>query len=187
MPTPVYMPKFEMAQETGTVLTWLKNEGDQVEKGEPLLEVETDKAVLEVEAPATGILAAVTASPGQEVPIATLIAYILKPGESLDAVPGIAGPAAIPSARQESSVSVSAARMGNNDRTKATPVAARLAESQGLDLTSIVGTGSRGRVTKEDVETAIAKAESTTAPSGKVRAVPAARRLARSWGSISTP
>ncbi len=64
MPTAVIMPKFEMTQETGKVVAWLKNEGDQVEKGEALLEVETDKVNQEVEAPVTGILAGISARPG---------------------------------------------------------------------------------------------------------------------------
>ena len=83
MPTPVIMPKFEMTQETGKVLAWLKNEGELVNKGEALLEVETDKVNQEVESPATGMLAGISALPGQVVPIATPIAYILKPGETL--------------------------------------------------------------------------------------------------------
>jgi pyruvate dehydrogenase E2 component (dihydrolipoamide acetyltransferase) len=86
MPTPVIMPKFEMAQETGKVLTWLKHEGDLVSKGEALLEVETDKVNQEVEAPATGVLSGICAAPGQVVPIAAPIAYILKPGESFPGV-----------------------------------------------------------------------------------------------------
>ena len=87
MPTAVFMPKFEMTQESGTIVAWLKDEGEQVEKGEPLLEVETDKATQEVESPATGTLAAVSGEPGQVIPIATPIAYILKPGETLDSIP----------------------------------------------------------------------------------------------------
>ncbi|MBU0609310.1 MAG: 2-oxo acid dehydrogenase subunit E2 [Armatimonadetes bacterium] len=182
MPTPVYMPKFEMSQETGTVMAWLKAEGEFVKKGEPLLEVETDKATMEVEAPATGILAAVTASPGQVVPIATPIAYILKPGESLDSSSEMPETAAEPSLPKESGASTSGLATGNSGHKKATPVAARLAEGHGLDLTKIVGTGPGGRITKEDVEAAIAADQSATAQGGKVRAVPAARRLARELG-----
>ncbi|MFW5943466.1 MAG: biotin/lipoyl-containing protein, partial [Chloroflexota bacterium] len=76
MPTAVIMPKFEMAQETGTVLHWLKQEGDTVQKGEPILEVETDKVTMEVEAPATGILHGISAESGEVVPIGTPIAYL---------------------------------------------------------------------------------------------------------------
>ncbi|NJN92910.1 MAG: hypothetical protein HC875_01870 [Anaerolineales bacterium] len=97
----VIMPKFEMAQETGTVARWLKNEGDSVEKGEPLLEIETDKITMEVEAPAAGILAGIKVGPGDVVPIGQVIAFLLKPGEAL---PGgsPAQPAAAPAEAQPS-------------------------------------------------------------------------------------
>ena len=76
------MPALGMAQETGTVVQWKKRAGDQVVKGEPLLEVETDKAVVEVESPASGTLAAISAEAGAEVPVGTAIALILGAGES---------------------------------------------------------------------------------------------------------
>ncbi|MGH2373528.1 MAG: biotin/lipoyl-containing protein, partial [bacterium] len=82
MPTNVIMPALGMAQETGKVLRWLKGEGETVAKGEPLLEVETDKATVELEAPAAGILTGVTASAGDVVPVGRVIAAILAPGES---------------------------------------------------------------------------------------------------------
>ena len=70
-----------MAQETGILLQWLKAEGEEVAKGEPLMEVETDKAAVEVEAPSDGILANVSAGPGDEVPVGQVIALLLAPGE----------------------------------------------------------------------------------------------------------
>src|ERR1700716_4731348 len=82
MPTDVIMPALGMAQETGTVVHWKKRAGDRVVKGEPLLEVETDKAVVEVESPASGTLASISAEAGAEVPIGTPIAVILGTGES---------------------------------------------------------------------------------------------------------
>src|SRR5437588_12521891 len=82
MPTDVIMPALGMAQDTGVVVSWKKQPGDEVIKGEPLLEVETDKAVVDVEAPATGTLASISAEAGAEVPIGTTIAVILAPGES---------------------------------------------------------------------------------------------------------
>ena len=69
MATDVIMPALGMAQEKGTLVNWLKAEGEAVTKGEPLMEVETDKATVEVEAPASGLLAHVTAAPGDEVPV----------------------------------------------------------------------------------------------------------------------
>src|SRR4029078_13148987 len=90
MAVSVVMPALEMAQETGKLVSWLKQEGEQVRKGEMLLEVETDKAVMENEAPADGILAGVTAKPGDVVHVGHTIAWLVQPGESL--------PAALPSA-----------------------------------------------------------------------------------------
>src|SRR5688572_25098765 len=92
MPTPIIMPKFEMAQETGTVSKWLKQEGDLIEKGEPILEVETDKINMEVESPANGVLGGISAGPGAVVPIGQAIAYILKPGETLPQADAPASP-----------------------------------------------------------------------------------------------
>ena len=77
----VVMPALEMAQETGKLIAWRKKEGDRVTKGEPLLEIETDKAVLEVEAPADGILAGITAADGADIPVGKTIAWIVAPGE----------------------------------------------------------------------------------------------------------
>src|SRR5579862_3210050 len=77
----VVMPALEMAQETGKLLAWLKKEGDAIRKGEPLLEIETDKAVFELEAPGDGILAGVRSSAGDVVPVGQTIAWIVAPGE----------------------------------------------------------------------------------------------------------
>src|SRR5688572_10230243 len=85
MATSVVMPALEMAQETGKLVSWLKKEGDPVKKGEMLLEVETDKAVVEIEAQADGVLGGVTARVGDVVPVGQTIAWLLKPGESAPA------------------------------------------------------------------------------------------------------
>ena len=77
----VVMPALEMAQETGKLLAWRKKEGERVSKGEPLLEIETDKAVVEIEAPGDGVLAGVTAGVGAVVPVGETIAWIVGPGE----------------------------------------------------------------------------------------------------------
>jgi pyruvate dehydrogenase E2 component (dihydrolipoamide acetyltransferase) len=87
MPTNVIMPALGVAQQTGTLLKWLKKEGESVSKGEPLMEIETDKATVEIEAPASGILTQVIAQPGDEVPVGNRIALILMPGESAIAAP----------------------------------------------------------------------------------------------------
>ena len=83
MAVSVVMPALEMAQETGKLVSWLKKEGEQVKKGDMLLEVETDKAVVEIEAQTDGILGGVTAKTGDVVPVGQTIAWLLKPGESV--------------------------------------------------------------------------------------------------------
>src|SRR5258706_5107171 len=84
----VVMPALEMAQETGKLLAWRKKEGERVAKGEPLLEIETDKAVVEIEAPADGILAGVRSEVGAVVPVGETIAWIVAPGEKPPVVSG---------------------------------------------------------------------------------------------------
>jgi pyruvate dehydrogenase E2 component (dihydrolipoamide acetyltransferase) len=191
------MPKFEMAQETGKVLAWLKREGEMVNKGEALLEVETDKVNQEVESPATGVLSGICAAPGQVVPIAAPIAYILKPGESLSGMSGSRAESSFSSlgtAAQEPAAGAALGKPSQPDaleqaaeaagvQPKATPLAARLAHEYGLDLHKINGTGPMGRITKEDVELAAAAPAAVPAVSdGKVRADPPARRVARELG-----
>src|SRR3979409_2706662 len=81
MATSVVMPALEMAQETGKIISWIKKEGETITKGEPLLEVETDKAVVEIEATADGILAGIKSQEGDVVPVGVTIAWIVAPGE----------------------------------------------------------------------------------------------------------
>src|SRR5438128_2424674 len=107
------MPALGMAQETGKLIQWLKSAGDSVTKGEPLMEIETDKTTVEIEAPATGILANVAAQVGDEVPVGQRIAIILAPDETAPAPP-TAQAAAAPQATPPAMV-------------KVTPVAQRIA------------------------------------------------------------
>jgi len=164
------MPKLEMAQETATVVEWLKQEGEQIEKGEPLLVVETDKVTVEIEAPASGMLAGVRAEPQQVVPVTETIAYILQPGEELPQETEAPAPSLPPSVPTPA--------------VSATPVARRLAAAHGVDLNTVVGTGPGGQITKADVEAAMAAPSSPALESrpGKIRATPAARRIARERG-----
>ncbi len=191
MPTAVIMPKFEMAQETGKVATWLKAEGDTVRKGEAILEVETDKVNLEVEAVADGILMGISALPGDVVPIGQTIAYLLKPGETLPEQPAVDSAQPTPAApagqlpAQLTTGDATQQRLRPHE-TSASPLAARLAESLGVDVAAIEGSGPRGQVTREDVEAYVAAQALSTAGNeevqGTVRAVPAARRVARELG-----
>ena len=94
MATSVVMPALEMAQETGKIVSWVKKEGDAVRKGEILLEVETDKAVVEIEASADGILGGIQSQAGAVIPVGTTIAWILAPGENVPAEAPASAPAA---------------------------------------------------------------------------------------------
>lgn len=155
MPSDVIMPMLGMAQETGKVLRWLKREGDAVAKGEPLLEVETDKVTVEIESPAGGTLAAVTVPEGTEVPVGTVIALVLAAGETVEAGAPMAKPepgpvrevVAVAAAPAPVAVSASPPR-----RRLASPKARRLAEALGVDLDALVGTGPNGAVIAKDVE-----------------------------------
>src|SRR4029079_2149623 len=105
MATSVVMPALEMAQETGKIISWLKKEGDAISKGEPLLEVETDKAVVEIEATADGVLAGVKSQEGDVVPVGVTIAWIVAPGEK----PAVEAAPAAPAARATSAPRASTA------------------------------------------------------------------------------
>jgi pyruvate dehydrogenase E2 component (dihydrolipoamide acetyltransferase) len=181
MATPVIMPKFEMAQETGTIAHWLKQDGEAVKKGEPLLEVETDKVVMEVEAPADGVLRGIRAAPGEVVPIGQPIAYLVAVGETWPQ-PGGGQPAAaddsLPVAPTETTGEASAVD-AVDQAPRATPVARRMAQVHQVDL-GAVAAGRETRVTKRDVRAYLD--HQAGGPPGRVRAVPAARRLARTEG-----
>src|SRR6266550_6370329 len=101
MPTEVIMPALGMAQETGKLVRWIKNEGDTVRKGEPLMEIETDKVTVEIEAPADGVLTGISAAEGEDIPVGQAIAYVLAEGEDLPqsvAIPAVPAQSASPAA-----------------------------------------------------------------------------------------
>src|SRR5580700_8500809 len=133
----VVMPALEMAQETGKLLAWRKKEGDHVSKGEPLLEIETDKAVVEVEAPADGILAGVKASEGSEIPVGQTIAWIVAPGEQPPADTAPSTPAARatsqPKREPSHSAPAQAATPASAVSARISPKARRLAKELGVD------------------------------------------------------
>ncbi len=164
----VIMPALGVAQEKGILLNWLKAEGDSVAKGEPLMEVETDKATVEIEAPASGILARVTASPGDEVPVGTTIALILEAGESaplaaepdLKPSPVSAEPVKVDTTRSlQETKTPSATTRPESGRIPASPAAKRIAREKGIELASLRGSGPEGNILAGDVLRA-AEAES---------------------------
>jgi pyruvate dehydrogenase E2 component (dihydrolipoamide acetyltransferase) len=150
MATAINMPKLGLSMKTGTVGKWLKNEGDSVKKGEALLEVMTEKITNKVEAPADGILLKIVAAKGAKLPVGGLLGVIGEAGEDISALlaaapaDGGAAPAA-------------AAGGGDGGKVKISPAARKLAQENGLDYTRIPGTGPEGRITREDVEKAIAQ------------------------------
>jgi pyruvate dehydrogenase E2 component (dihydrolipoamide acetyltransferase) len=162
MPVEVVMPRLSDTMEEGTVLKWLHKEGEEVKKGEPLLEVATDKANMELEAYDSGTLEQITVGEGQTVPVGTQIALIRKPGEKgvAAAAPREAAPAAKPEAPAVAEAPAAAPAPPAEEvgeRIKASPLARRLAEEHGVDLSQIPGTGPGGRITKEDVDEHLAQ------------------------------
>jgi len=148
MPTNVIMPALEMAQDTGKVLHWLKSPGDTVSKGEPIVEIETDKATVEIEAPASGILRDVTAREGDVVPVGRTIALILAPGEAAASAPRPAD-TPVPNVAPVGTPAASTPAAAPAAAVKASPLARKVAEQHGVDLAR-VKTGT-GRIEKADV------------------------------------
>ena len=159
MPTSIIMPKYEMSQETGKIARWLKSEGDVVEKGDPLLEIETDKTNIEVESRAGGILVGICAEPGQVVPVGQPIAYVIKPGEVWPPAAAAPAPAAVMPAAPTAAMTAQ-----ESIALRATPIAERMAAEHGIDLRAVAATGPGGRITREDVEAHLAAQAAAAAP-----------------------
>lgn len=149
----VVMPALEMAQETGTLVSWMKQEGEQVRKGEMLLEVETDKAVVEIEAAGDGLLAGITAKVGDVIPVGQTIAWLLQPGESIPAAPD--APAVTGRRTDVAPVEAPAAAGVGGPRVsgggRVSPKARRLAKEHGVDLALVTGSGPGGEVLADDI------------------------------------
>ena len=180
MATIVSMPKWGLAMKTGLVVEWLKHPGDAVRQGEPLVEIESEKATNEVEAPATGMLRWLEVPQGQNVPVGAALAVIVAPGEDLsdeqvaaliredaeikrqkaESLSGQqpAGRAAVAGVRVPARTPVSA-----GGRANASPAARRLAQELGVNLAIVAGTGPGGMIGREDV---LRAAEEASAASG---------------------
>ena len=189
----VVMPALEMAQETGKLISWLKKEGESVAKGEPLLEVETDKAVMEIESPGDGVLAGIKVQAGTEVPVGRTIAWIVGPGENPPAdevaiesgrkitAAAISAAPAIQSAPATSSATPSAASI------KISPKARRLAGERGVNLADVRGSGAGGEILASDILTAAGSKASATpamADTGSPIARLMAERTTQSWTTV---
>ena len=193
MATSIVMPALEMAQETGKIVSWLKKEGETVSKGDVLLEVETDKAVVEVEATADGVLAGVKSHEGDVVPVGQTIAWLVAPGEQPPADSATAAPAARAttapslSARAERSSQPAAAPGERSRSPQISPKARRLAKEKGVDITKIVGTGPDGTISSEDVLKAAAEIPAAAqAPASGLSAIARlmAERTTQSWTQV---
>src|SRR5215831_10848983 len=190
MATSVVMPALEMAQETGKIVSWLKKEGEPVTKGEVLLEVETDKAVVEIEATADGVLAGIKSHEGDVVPVGRTIAWLVAPGEE----PPVEAPAAAPAARAITATPSQVAgsvneRPGRSQTAPAeavqiSPKARRLAKEKGVDISKIRGTGPDGTITSDDV---LKAAEAPVEPAVSALSAVArlmAERTTQSWTQV---
>jgi pyruvate dehydrogenase E2 component (dihydrolipoamide acetyltransferase) len=190
MATEVKLPRLGQGMESGTIVRWLKSEGEQVAKGEPLYELDTDKVTQEVEAEASGVLLKI-AIPEGEVEVGRTIAFIGKEGESVavespvvDSTKKEPEPEPVPATSPPPKEAVDT----TNGRVKASPLARRLARERGIDLASLQGTGPEGRIVAEDVERTRETPAVVAAASGEVTSTPLtnirktiARRLTEAW------
>ena len=191
----IVLPQWGMEMQDGTIVRWLKQEGDPVLEGEPIVEVETAKLQTELESTASGILSYIMAQEGDIVPIRGLLAVITAPGEEVPRPAGATAPQAapaiqVPTARARQGGVVAATTPtplievdGKQSEVQVVPAARRLAQQNGIDLSSVRGSGPRGRIMIQDVESAIEEHPQSAPPQStdgvKVQVVPAARRLAQ--------
>jgi pyruvate dehydrogenase E2 component (dihydrolipoamide acetyltransferase) len=190
----VVMPALEMAQETGKLISWLKKEGEAVAKGEPLLEVETDKAVMEIESPGDGVLAGIKVQAGVEVPVGQTIAWIVAPGEvpPADEVATASGRkttavapfvASSPASANQTLASTQSAMQP----IKISPKARRLASERGVDLANIRGSGARGEILASDI-LSFAESRASSPPATLEGGSPISRLMAerttQSWTTV---
>jgi pyruvate dehydrogenase E2 component (dihydrolipoamide acetyltransferase) len=193
--TEIYLPRLgSTTMEAATILAWLVDEGDEVDEGQPIAEVETDKTDVEVPAPASGVILRITAPVGTEVPVGATIGYIGAPGEELPGddsppvpveEPGPDDAAASADAQVASSLGGTASEeMSRRAPTvKAAPAARRRARDLGVSLSTVVGTGAGGRISTEDVEAA---ANKMTAGASDRGASPTRRLIAQRMAKAST-
>ena len=158
------MPSFGMYTAEGTLVAWRKATGSAVEAGEVVLEIETEKAVQEVDAPADGVLHHVLGE-GARLQVESLLGYVLAPGE--------AAPTAGSNGRGAATVAAAAPagpapRAASRDGVRASPIAKRLAREHGIDLAAITGTGPDGRIVEADVQAAVAAGPPDASPSDTV-------------------
>ncbi len=190
----VVMPALELTQETGKLVSWRKKEGEAVVKGETLLEVETDKAVVEVEALANGFLAGVKAHEGDVIPVGRTIAWIVEKGEAPpeEASPAISAASAPAKITRQDAVKPAASASESGAKAKISPKARRLATELNVNLASIRGSGPGGEILASDIEAEAKSSASRNASSAdreKIEKLTAvgrlmAERTAQSWTTV---
>ena len=181
----VILPKVDMDMSTGRLSKWLVAEGAEIKKGDPLFEIETDKAAMEVESPGTGKLGQISAREGDDVPIGQVIAYIFAAGETATD-PVLSKPAAPVVEVAAKAAPVAVVETSTNSATsdiRATPLARRLAKENGVALSSVKGSGPYGRVLSADVEALAAK----PAPVVSKAAAPTAAATPVENGAVLVP
>jgi pyruvate/2-oxoglutarate dehydrogenase complex dihydrolipoamide acyltransferase (E2) component len=156
MATGVYLPIWGIQMEEGMVVKWLVSEGDRVEKGEPLVEIETEKITNVMESPASGILARIVAKEGEVVKITGLLAVILEEGDDQLAIEVVIQQVKVKDLEPEvqkivTEVKEISLQPSASASMKVSPLAKKIAQEHSIDLTQIKGTGPEGRVIKEDV------------------------------------
>jgi len=182
MPTEILMPALSPTMEEGTLSKWLVKEGDTVQSGDLLAEIETDKATMEFEAVDEGVIGKILVPEGTEgVKVNTAIAIIGEAGEDMSApaapAPAAAAPAQAPAPAAPAASAApapAAAKASDGTRVFASPLARRIAKDKGIDLTQVTGSGPHGRIVKADVEGSKA---SSTAPAAATTSAPAAAAM----------
>ena len=188
MAVSVVMPALEMAQEKGKLIAWLKQEGEAVHKGDRLLEIETDKAVVEIEAAADGLLAGVTAGPGDVIPVGQTIAWLIAPGESVPAGASTLRQPPAPSlpafdlASGPASSTASAHTSPLASAVRLSPKARKLARDHRVDVNTLTGSGPGGEVLANDVLGAAASSSPNVPLTSAGRLM--AERTVQSWTTI---
>ena len=179
----IIMPKMGDAMEEGTLVRWLKHEGDTVQEGEPIAEIATDKATVEIEAPSSGVLRGIRVAENAVVPVNTPLAYILQEGESLPAegdgkASGAVQPTAAAPQPAPAPTAVAAAPQpapaptNGEERILASPLARKIAAEHGIDLRQVQGTGSKGRIVERDVLAYIESRKATAVPAAAPAPMP---------------
>lgn len=193
MPTEVIMPKVDMDMDTGTVAVWYFEDGQDVEKGAALFDIETDKATMEVESPATGKLHFVVGKKGDVIPIGGTVAWIFAEGED------VVEPKAATQSSEGATASTQSPALSDNGALseqaisiplivdvisgiRATPLARRIARSNNIDLTNVQGTGPRGRITRSDVDENLQKTPAATSSLALAVATIDAKKIADKLG-----